>query len=344
MADLGIDLGTAQTVISAGGRIVLREPSVIAVDRDDGHTIACGREAYAMLGRTPDSILAVRPLQKGVISDYDYAEQMLRTFVRRVCAYKILKPRAAISIPASVTEVEQRSVVEAANGAGIRRVVLMEEAVAAAVGAGLDVAAAHGSMVVDLGAGTTDVAILSLKGVATTISLRTGGDDLDDAILRYMRLRYNLIIGPLTAEEVKKRIGCAIELDPVLTMAVPGRDAVSGLPRTQTVDSTEIGEAMAEPVIEIVTTIQKALETAPPELVGDVLADGITLTGGLANLRGIGERITRQTGVPCRVAEEPEDCVAKGTDKAIRYVGILSAGIYDIGQFTYPLADSISDE
>lgn len=340
--DLGIDLGTSQVIIYVSGHgVVLREPSVIAVDREDGHMIACGREAYDMLGRTPDSILAVRPLSKGVISEYDYAEQMLRVFVRRVCAYKILKPRAAVSLPASVTEVEQRSVVEAVTAAGVRRVVLMEEAVAAAIGAGLDISVPRGSMVVDIGGGSTDVAVMSLKGMSTSVSTRVGGDDLDEAIVRYMHNRYGHVVGVLTAEQAKKTIGCAIPPqgeDPA--MEIKGRDALSGLPRLQRVTASEIAEVLAEPLEPILATVQQVLETTPPELVGDVMADGITLTGGGVLLRGLPDLITRRTGVACRVAEDPEACVAVGTGKALKYVGVLSSGVYDIGQFTYALSDN----
>ena len=342
--DLGIDLGTSQVVIYTPHHgIVLREPSVIAVDQADGHMIACGKEAYAMLGRTPDSICAIRPLRKGVISDYDYAEQMLRYFVRKVCKYKILKPRAAVSVPATVTEVEQRSVVEAVSAAGIRRVVLMEESVAAAVGAGLDVSAPRGSMIVDLGAGTTDIAVMSLKGLANSISIRLGGDDFDAAIVRYMRTQYGLIIGDLTAEQVKKTIGNAMPAGEPDTMPVRGRDALSGLPRVQKVDANEILEAISEPLYGILSAIQHVLETTQPELVGDILDNGITLSGGGALLKNMPERVTRRTGVACRVADDPESCVAIGTGKALKYVGVMANGVYDINQFAYRLSDSIPD-
>lgn len=342
--DLGIDLGTSQVVIYTPNRgVVLREPAVIAVDKADGHMIACGQEAYTMLGRTPDSICAVRPLRKGVISDYDYAEQMLRYFVRKVCKYKILKPRAAVSVPASVTEVEQRSVVEAVSSAGIRRVVLMEESVAAAVGAGLDVSAPRGSMVVDLGAGTTDIAVMSLKGLANSISVRLGGDDIDAAIVRYMRTRYGLIIGDLTAEDVKKTIGNAMPQEEPDTMLVRGRDALTGLPRRQKVDGNEILEAISEPLYGVLSAVQRMLETTQPELVADILDSGIVLSGGGALLRNMPERIARRTGVACHVADNPEECVAIGTGKALKYVGVMANGVYDINQFAYRLSDSIPE-
>ena len=275
--DLGIDLGTSQVVITAAGRgILLREPAVLAVDEASGRLIACGREAYAMQGRAPASIQVIRPMAKGVISDYDIAERMLKYMVGKICAYKVLKPRAAVSVPAAVTEVEQRSVVEAVTAANVRRVILMEEAVAAAIGAGLDVAAARGCMAADLGAGTVDVAVMTLRGVASSISAKVGGDDMDDAIIRYMRNKYKHVIGILTAEQVKKTIGCALP---------------------------------------------------------------IVLTGGLSQMSGMADLIAKRTGVACRVAENPEDCVAKGLGKAMKYADVMRSGVYDISQFSYRLAD-----
>lgn len=338
--DLGIDLGTSQVVISAAGRgVVLKEPAVIAVDSQDGHMIACGQEAYDMLGRTPESITAVRPVVKGVISDYDYAQLMLRVFVRKVCAYKLLKPRAAVCLPASVTEVEQRSAVEAVLSAGVRRVVVIEKAVAAAIGCGLDIAAPHGNMVVELGGGTTDVVVMSLKGISSVESVRVGGDDMDEAIIRYLRSRYGLVTGRLTAEQLKKTIGRAVAGDPV-TARARGRDALSGLPRAQEVTSDDIREAISEQLDEIVRTVQRVLENTPPELVGDVLTEGIVLSGGLAQLQGMAQLLQESTGVACRLAENPEDCVALGTVKAIQYVNRMTSGVYDIGQFTNTLSDA----
>ncbi len=338
--DLGIDLGTSQVTIYASGRgIVLREPSVIAVDSHTGKMIACGQEAYAMLGRTPGSIEAVRPLTKGVISDYDYAEQMLRHFVRRVCAYKILKPRAAVSIPASVTEVEQRSVIEAVRAAGARRVVLIEESMAAAIGAGLNVAEPRGSMVVDIGGGTTDVAVTSLKGVASSLSVRVGGNDMDEAIARYLHNKYNHVIGVLTAEQVKIQIGCALEQEGDPSMPVKGRNAVTGLPCVREVRASEVLEALREPLEQMIAAVQRVIENTPPELTGDILESGIILTGGVAQLNGMAEWMTRRTGVACRVADNPSDCVAVGTGMALKYVGVLSSGVYDISRFTTSALD-----
>lgn len=341
--DLGIDMGTAQTIIAVPGRgIMLKEPSVIAVDKADGHIIACGTEAYDMLGRTPDSILAIRPLSKGVISDYDYAEQMMRIFIRKVCAYKMIKPRAAVSLPASVTEVEQRSAVEAVTASGVRKVVLIEESVAAALGAGLDLTVPQGNMVVDIGAGTTDIAVLSLKGIAYSTSVRIGGADMDEAIIRYMRNRHNLVIGLLTAEQVKKTIGLASSSPNPHKMVVRGRNALTGLPGTQEIDGNEVADAIHEAIEEILKAVQEVLESTPPELAGDVLTSGITMTGGVSQLKGLSQRLAAYTGVECRLAEEPETCVALGTSKTLKFASSLSAGVYDIGQFSYRLSDSMN--
>lgn len=339
--NLGIDLGTSQVTIYVSGRgIVLREPSVIAVESKTGKMIACGREAYEMLGKTPDSIKAIRPLTKGVISEYDYAEKMLKTFVRRVCKYKVMKPKAAVSIPSTVTEVEQRSVVEAVLNSGTRNVVIIEEPVAAAIGAGLNIAQPYGSMIVDIGAGTTDVAILSLKGIANSMSIRVGGNDMDEAIIRYMHNRYYLVIGPIMAEKIKINIGRAVTQEDNPIMKVKGRDVISGLPRIQEVCAQEIQDAINEPIMEIMKAIQHVLESTFPELVGDVFSNGICLTGGCAQLHGMVEGISKFTGVNCRLAENPTDCVAIGTGKALKYVGVLSSGVYDVSQFNYPLSDS----
>ena len=338
---LGVDLGTSHVTIYVPGRgIVLREPSVIAVDSKTDRLIACGQEAYDMLGRTPDSIRAVRPLDKGVISEYDYAEQMLRTFVRRVCAYKVLKPRATVSISASSTDVERRSVVEAVLAAGTRKVVLVEEAVAAAVGAGIRIDQPQGSMIVDIGAGTTDIAVLSLKGVANSLSVRTAGNDLDRALVRHIHNQYNHIIGLQTAEQLKREYSSLPDEAADVTMAVKGRDALTGLPRVWNVTSAEVEQALRDPVQEILFAIQRVLETTPPELAGDIMVSGICLAGGGAQLKGLPELVTRYTGVHCYVAPDPTDCVAIGTGKALKFIDLLTSGVYDVSQFSFPLSDS----
>jgi len=339
--NLGIDLGTANVTIYVPGHgIVLREPSVIAVDRETEKMIACGSEAYTMLGRTPDSIYAIRPVKKGVISEYDYAEQMLRSFVRRVCAYKVIKPRAAASVPASVTEVEQRYLVEAVLTSGIRKVALIDEAIAAAVGAGIKIDQPYGSMVVNIGAGTTDIAVLSLKGIASSTSIRVGGDDMDEAIVRYLHSKYSHVIGLLTAEQVKINLGCAILPQEQKTMGVKGRNIVSGLPCVQKISNFEVYEALQEPVGQILEAIQRVLESTPPELAGDIFESGICLTGGCAQLSGLAEAVMKFTGVHCRVAENPADCVAIGTGESLEYLGILYSGAYSVSQFNFPPSDS----
>ncbi len=338
---LGIDLGTSNVTIYVPGKgVVLREPSVIAVDSINDKMIACGKEAFEMLGRTPDSIRAIRPLYKGVISEYEYAEQMLRTFVRRVCAYKIIKPRVAVSIPSEVTGVEQRSVVEAVLAAGTRHVVLIEEPVAAALGAGISIDQPYGSMVVNVGAGTTDIAVLSLKGIAASQSIRLGGDDIDAAIVRYLHNQLNHIIGLQTAEQIKITIGEALTGDKDKTISVKGRNAVSGLPCLQKVSAAQISEAISDPVKAIISAIQRVLESTPPELAGDIMTAGITLTGGGVQLGGLPEAISRFTGVDCRIADNPSDCVAVGTGEMLKRSGAIYSGVYNIGQFSYPLSDS----
>lgn len=338
---LGIDLGTAHVTIYVPGRgVVLREPAVIAVDAQTDTMIACGEEAYEMMGRTPDSIRAVRPLTKGVISEYDYAEQMVRTFVRRVCKYKVIKPRTVVSIPASVTEVERRSVVEAVLAAGTRRVVLIEEAVASALGAGIPIDKPCGSMIVNIGAGTTDIAVMSLKGVAVSTSVRTGGNDMDEAIVRYMHNRYNHVIGLRTAEAVKRQVGRALPCQSEEAVSVKGRHAVSGLPCICRVTAEEITQVIEEPLRDVFNAVQQVLESTPPELAGDLMESGICLTGGGALLNGMKEAMGRHTGVSVRLADDPMDCVAVGAGKALDYEGVLPTGVYSVGQFNYPLSDS----
>ncbi len=342
--DFGIDFGTARVVIYAAGKgVVLDEPAVIAVDTASGKMFACGEEAYAMLGRAPASITVIRPLAKGVIADFDYACMMLRYFVQKVCAYKVIKPRVAVSVPASVTAVEQRSFLEAVYAAGARQVMLIEESMAAAVGAGLDVEAPRGSMVVEIGAGTTDVAVMSLKGLASSCSERVGGDAFDEAIVRYVRQNHQLIIGERTAADLKTAIGKAIKEEKDLTAEAKGRDAVSGLPRTQTVTSAEILEAVHDPLHEIVETIQRVLENTPPELAADIYDNGIMLTGGMAQIRGMPALISRVTGIRCFVAHEPTYCVARGAATALNYLHLLHSGVYDIGKFLYQSSETLTN-
>ncbi|MBE6758100.1 MAG: rod shape-determining protein [Ruminococcaceae bacterium] len=334
---LGIDMGTAQVVIAtSAGETVLCEPSVIAVSRSNGRVLACGKKAYAMLGRNPESVTVIRPIRKGVISDYGYAETMLRHFVRRVCSYKVIKPNSAVTQPSVVTEVEQRSLVEAVSAAGVRRVMLMEKAVAALIGAEVDITGPEGRMVVDLGAGTTDVSVVSLSGVAASHSLRVGGDDLDEAIVRYIRAKYNHVIGLSTAEWLKCELGGVLPCTDGDSREVKGRAAHTGLPAVQRVTAEDVRQAIEEPVRRMLFAVSHTMEQTLPELAGDVLRDGMVLVGGTAQLRGLPERITAATGIPCRVAAEPMVCGAKGAYIALTNPKKLSNSIYNVSQFDRP--------
>lgn len=341
--NLGVDLGTSRIVIyePVSGRM-LDEPAVIAVSRADGHVIACGAEAEAMLGRTPDSIVAARPVQKGVIADYDLAEKLLRYFLGKVCSNLIAKPCVAVSIAEQVTEVEQRSFIEAVVSAGARRVTLVPETVAAAIGAGMDVSLPLGQMIVNIGGGTIDASVLSLKGEAVSASVRGAGTAVDEAIQRYVRAKYGLVISESMAERIKIAIGGALPREPVETFTAKGRDAFSGLPRTVMLDSGEVCEMIAEPLGQIVDMIQQVLEITPPELAGDIMENGIWLTGGMALLYGLPQRIQLATGIPCHVAENPAQCVAIGAGKALQFASSFSA-VYDLGNFSYRLSDTVTN-
>ena len=293
-----------------------------------------------MIGREPPSIKVVAPLEHGTISDYDYAERMLKHFVRQVCSYRFFKPRATISVPTSVTEAETRSVIQAITAAGIRQATLIEEHVAAAIGAGLDISQPHATMVVDFGAGTTDAAVLSVGGIAAQASLRTGSNDLDDSIVRMLRTEYNLLVGKQTAERVKKNIGYAVDVPKGLTMDVPGRDSVSGLPVVRTVSADAVHDCIQETLNVLDAAIHGVLENCPPDLVGDIYTDGIVLTGGGALLHNLDKRLSHYIGTECRVADCPADCVATGTGMALRYMG---STMYSVNQFEYDFAEWADD-
>lgn len=334
---LGIDIGTSQVVICASERgVVLREPSVIAVKRGSRQVLACGKKAQVMLGRAPDSIQVVRPIRKGVISDYEFAETMIRHFVRRVCTYKVLKPNTAVTLPSTVTEVEQRSMIEAVSAAGVRRVMLLEKSVAALIGTGEDITRPHGCMVADFGGGTTDITVMSLSGIAASRSVRVGGDDLDEAIVRYVREKYNHVIGLPTAERIKIALGGALPRSDDPVMAVKGRNAHSGLPCTQTVTARDVYFAMEETLERMLSTLRLTLERTLPDLAGDVMRDGMVLTGGVSQLYGLPERLEKMTGIPCRVADEPVDCGAKGACIALAQRRQLSHSVYNVSQFNRP--------
>lgn len=323
--DIGIDLGTANVLIFVRGKgIVLREPSVVAVEKETSRLLAVGEEARRMIGRTPDSIIAIRPLKDGVIADYTMTELMLKHFIRKVCGRRpVFRPQIAVCVPSGVTSVEQRAVIEACQEAGAKKVVLVSEPMAAAVGAGIDVSQPRGHLVVDIGGGTTDIAVISLGDEVISDSLRVGGDKFDEAIIRYVRREHKLFIGERTAEEIKVQIGCAFAPDESLTMEVRGRDTLSGLPKSIRLSAAEVYEALQEPVQAIINLIRSVLEKTPPELAGDIMQDGMVLTGGGALLKGLPELIRLETRVPVVVADEPETCVARGTGKVLEYINKL---------------------
>jgi rod shape-determining protein MreB len=324
--DLGIDLGTANTLVHLRGKgIVVNEPSVVAVQKDTGKILAVGNEAKEMIGRTPGNIVAIRPLKDGVIADFYTTQVMLKYFMEK--AYKKsflgLRPRVVICVPSGVTEVERRAVEESAYKAGAKEVYIMEEPMAAAIGAGLPVDEPSGSMVVDIGGGTSEVAVISLGGIVTSKSLRIAGDEFDEAISNYIKKEYNLMIGDRTAEEIKINIGSAYPLEKEEWYEIKGRDLITGLPKTIKVSSTEIRDALKEPVMAIVDAIKQTLEKTPPELAADIMERGIMLTGGGALLKGLDKLISKETGLPVHIAERPLDCVALGAGKALEEIETL---------------------
>lgn len=317
--DIGVDLGTANILVYIKGKgIVLSEPSVVAIDRDTNRVLAIGEEARRMLGRTPGNIVAIRPLREGVIADYDTTESMLRHFIQKVAGKSFFfKPRIMVCIPSGVTTVEKRAVLEAAMSAGARKTYLIEEPLAAALGAGLEIAEPCGAMVVDIGGGTTDVAVLSLGGIVLSQSLRIGGDKFDEALVRYVKKEFNMMIGERTAEEIKVKIGTAFPGSRDDAMEIRGRDLLSGLPKTVRITSVETREAMADPVALIVQCVKSVLENTPPELASDIMDRGIVMTGGGALLDGLDRLIKEETGIPTYLADDPLSCVALGTGKAL---------------------------
>ncbi|WP_206831041.1 rod shape-determining protein [Alicyclobacillus fructus] len=319
--DMGVDLGTANTLVYVKGKgIVVREPSVVAIRTDTGSIEAVGAEAKQMIGRTPGNIVAVRPMKDGVIADFQTTSAMLRHFIRQAMKTKSSwsgKPRVMISVPSGITAVERRAVEDAALEAGAKDAQVIEEPMAAAIGAGLPVGEPTGSMVVDIGGGTTEVAIISLGGIVTSRSIRVAGDEMDEAIIQYVKKTYNLMIGERTAEDLKIQIGAADDLDEERSMEIRGRDLLTGLPRNVTITSKEISEALSDTVLAIVDAVKVTLEKSPPELAADIMDRGIVLTGGGALLRNLDKRLARETGMPVLVAENPLDCVAIGTGKAL---------------------------
>jgi rod shape-determining protein MreB len=330
--DLAIDLGTANTLIYVRGQgIVLDEPSVVAININDGRPVAVGLEAKRMMGRTPNHIKAIRPLKDGVIADFEVCEKMLRYFIQRVHASRWSKPRMVICVPSGITGVEQRAVQDAAEYAGARKPVhIIEEPMAAAIGADLPVHEPSGNMVVDIGGGTTEVAVISLGGIVTAQSVRVAGDELDDAVLQYVKKEFSLAIGDRTAEEIKIQMGSAWPMEEELTADIRGRDLISGLPRTIQLTTEHVREALAEPVAAIVDAVKTTLDKTPPELAADIMEDGITITGGGALLGGLDERLTHETGMPIHVAEEPLYSVVIGGGRALENIdamrGLMSLG------------------
>lgn len=320
--DIGIDLGTANVLVYIKGQgIVLQEPSVVAIDKTTNTILAVGEEARQMLGRTPGNIVAIRPLRDGVISDYEITAKMLKYFVQKATGKTFLrKPRISVCVPSSVTEVESRAVEDATKLAGARQVYVIEEPIAAAIGAGLDISRACGSMVVDIGGGTTDVAVISLGGTVVSTSLKIAGDNFDEAIGRYMRKKHNILIGERTAEELKINVGTAYEREEEVTMDVRGRNLITGLPKNITVTSTEMKEALSESVLSIVEAVHTVLEKTPPELAADISDRGIVMTGGGSLLYGLDKLITEKTGINTIIADEAVSCVAIGTGKYIEYL------------------------
>lgn len=321
--DLGIDLGTASILVYVKGKgVVLKEPSVVAFDRDSNAIKAIGEEARLMLGRTPGNIIAVRPLRQGVISDYTVTEKMIKYFVQKALGRRTFKkPRISICVPSGVTEVERKAVEEAGYAAGARDVFLIEEPVAAAIGAGIDISKPCGNMIVDIGGGTADVAVISLGGTVVNTSLKVAGDDFDDAIVRYMRKKHNMLIGERTAEDIKIRIGTAYHRGEEMSMEIRGRNLITGLPKTITVTSSETEEALREPTAQIVEAVISVLEKTPPELSADILERGIVLTGGGSMLRGLEELIQEKTGINTMTAEDPMQVVAIGTGQYVEFMG-----------------------
>lgn len=330
--DLGVDLGTTNVLIYAEGKgIVLREPSVVAVDKITGKVLQVGSAARNMLGRTPGNVVAMRPLREGVISDYDMTEKMLAAFFQKIMRYALVKPRVIVCVPSGVTEVEERAVIQSAMEAGARRVYLIEEPLAAALGANLDVSGPDGHMVVDIGGGTTDIAVLTMNGVAVSSSITTAGDTFDDIIMRYLRRRHGMIIGENLAEEIKMTIGCVRER-PEARMEVKGRDAKTGLAKTATVDSSEMLDVLRRPARIIADEALTVLERTSPELVADISRNGIVMTGGGSQLWGMDQMIAERTNMACAIAEDPDSCVAYGCGKSLAWINHMQEGTINLAR------------
>lgn len=322
--DIGIDLGTATVLAFVKGKgIVLREPSVVAIDNLTGEVLAVGEEARRMLGRTPGNIVATRPLKDGVISDYTVTEKMLKYFINKICGRTIFSPRIMICIPSQVTEVEKKAVIDAAGQAGARKVYLIEEPIAAAIGAGIDISKPCGNMIVDIGGGTTDVAVISLGGSVVSTSLKVAGDKFDEAVVKYIKKKHNVIIGERTAEDLKIHIGCVYPKIQDVEMDIRGRDLSTGLPKTITIHSSEMMEALMEPAMQVVDAVHSVLERTPPELTADISDKGIYMTGGGSLVDGLDKLLQEKTGINTMIANDTVSCVALGTGKALENLDVL---------------------
>lgn len=332
--DIGIDLGTASVLVYIKGKgVVLNEPSVVAIDKNTGRLLKVGAEAQAMLGRTPGNIVAIRPLRDGAISDYDMTERMLKEFIRKVTGgFHLFPPRIMVCVPSGITEVEERAVIDAGRQAGARRVYLIEEPVAAAIGAGIDITKPDGHMVVDIGGGTSDIAVISLSGVVESASIKVAGDQFNESIVKYMRRKHNILIGERTAEQMKMEIGCVYPKEEEATIEIKGRCLMTGLPKTITVNSTEMMEAFEEPVERILEAVHNVLERTPPELVADISNNGIVMTGGGSLVDGFDKLITARTGIHTVVAEDAISCVAEGTGKSLDSLGDMQDGTVNLSR------------
>ena len=331
--DIGIDLGTASVLVYVKDKgIVLREPSVVSIDKNTGKLLKVGTEAQQMLGRTPGNIIAIRPLREGVISDYDMTERMLREFIRKVAPIRLFKPRVVICVPSGITEVEERAVIDAGIQAGARRVYLIEEPLAAAIGAGIDIQKPDGHMVVDIGGGTADIAVISLAGIVESASIKVAGDAFSESVVKYIRKKHNVLIGDRTAEELKMNIGCVFPREEEISMEIKGRCLLTGLPRTFSVTSSEMIEAFEEPCARVLEAIHSVLERTPPELVADISTNGIMMTGGGSLVSGFDKLVEARTGIHTVIAEDAISCVAIGTGKSLDSLNNMQDGTMNLSR------------
>lgn len=331
--EVGIDLGTASVLVYVKNKgIVLREPSVVAIDRNTNRVLAAGAEAQKMLGRTPGNIIAIRPLRDGVINDYELTQKMIKYFLKKVCGAMLIKPKVMICIPSGITEVEERAVIDAAKQAGAKKTYLIEEPVAAAIGAGIDIQKANGNMIIDIGGGTADIAVISLGYPVVSTSIKIAGDKFDEAVVKFCRRKYNVLIGERTAEKVKLEIGCVYPLEDKLVVDVKGRCLMTGLPKIITLNSDEMLEAFEECITSILEAVHSVLERTPPELIGDIAVNGIVMTGGGSMIRGFDKLIEYKTGIKTVVADDAISCVAKGTGKCLSNMGKLQDGTLNLAR------------